>query len=123
MFVGRTGKHLRQQARVKQILWVGIILRHLLLDGAPLLAPQRVGGEDVAHAHRLDAQRGFEIAGWHGEKILRDDLLGVCIEIAAHGRNQTGKLCGRKSGAAAKHHMLQRVGHAGKAVRSFVGTD
>ena len=77
---------------------------------------------NVTHPDGFNIQRGFEIACGDGEIILRHDLLGIGVKVAAHRRNQVGKLGGRETRAAAKHHVFEGVRHAGKTGWRFVRT-
>ena len=113
----------RQELRVQEVLGVGEILRHLLLDGASLLPPAGLAGEHAAHADRLDLQRDVEVLGGDGEDVLRDGLLRVRIEAPAQRRADVGELVPGEPRAPAEHHVLLRVRHAGEAVGRLVGAD
>ena len=68
-------------------------------------------------------ERHVQVLHRHGEEILRDRLLRVGVEIAAHGGGDAGQLIGGQSRAAPKHHVLQRVGGARKPGGAFIRTD
>ncbi len=121
--IGRTLEHRRQHPAVHHVLGTGQVPRHLLLDGAALFAPQRLAVQHAAHAQRADVQRHVDVIGRHGEKVLGDGLLGIGIELTAHGAGDIGQLGRRQAGAAAEHHVLLRMGHAGETGRRLVGAD
>ena len=123
LIVRRAFEHGRQQFHVEDIFGIGQILRDFLFDGAALLVPKCFVRQKVPHPGGLDVQGDVQILGGRGEKILRDRVLRVGVEIAAHGRRNVRQLVRRQSRAAAKHHVLGGVGRAGKVGGAFVRTD
>ncbi len=123
MFVRRALEHRVQQLRVQHVLGIGEVLRHFLFDRPAFLVPQFVGGKDAAHPQRFDVQRRLQIVGGHGEIVLRDRLLRVGVEVAAHRGGNLGQLVRRQARIPPKHHVLQRVRHAGKPRRRLVRPD
>src|SRR5713226_1693855 len=102
MSVRRPRKDDAQESRIEQVLRIGKILRDLLLDGAPLLFPKSFREKNVTHPNRFDVESDFKIARRNRKEILRHGLLGSGVKIAAHRRDQVGKLGRRKSRTAAK---------------------
>ncbi len=121
MGVGRAPEQGRQQLRVQDVVWTGQVLGDLLLDRAPLLVPGVLAVRHASHADSLDAQRGLQVLRGNCIEVLRHSLLGVGIRHAPHDGVQIGELGRRKPGAAAEHHVLLRVGHAGKPLGRLVG--
>lgn len=75
------------------------------------------------HPLGLDVQSQIEVLGGNREKVLRDAFLGIRVEVSTHPRCDLRQLPGRKTRAAAEHHMLLCMRHARKAFRSLVGAD
>ncbi len=112
--VRRALEDLGEGLLVGDVLGVGQILGDLLLDRAALVTPEIVGGEDAAHARRLDAEWQLDLVGGHREVVLGHRLLRIGVESAAHRRRDARELVGRQAGAAAEHHVLVRVRGARK---------
>src|SRR5208337_935681 len=122
MGIGRAGEHPLQKFCVEDIRGIRQVLRYFLLNGPALLVPEFLVCEKVLHADCLHMEGYRKVVGRDSEGILRNSLLGVGAEIASHGRSNARELTSRKSGAAAKHHMLSGMGHAGKALRCLIGS-
>ena len=120
--IGRAGEQLLAQASIGHIRRAGQIAGHFLLDGAAFLFPVTLGVGDRAHALGVQAQRHVEILGRHGEVVAGDLVLGIGIELAAHGRGDGRDLGGGQVVGAAKHHVFLRMRHAGKTVRRIPRT-
>ena len=78
-------EQLAQQAGAQDILGIGQVLNHLLLDGTALLSPRLAGIEDSAHSHRLHMKSGFHVFNRNGKEVLCQGLFGLGVEIPAHG--------------------------------------
>ncbi len=120
MGVGRPLEHGRQQPAVKDILRVGQVLGHLLLDGPPLLVPELVAVQHVPHAVGLDVQGHLQVVGRHRKEILGYGLLGVGVEFPPHARGDVGQLVGAEPRAPPEHHVLLGVGHPREPRRRLV---
>jgi hypothetical protein len=121
--VGRTRKHVLVETINKFLRRIRQIPSHLLLNRAPLLVPLRLRVVDPAHARRLRLERHVNVRRRHRLKVLRDVLLRVGVVIAAHQREDGGRLVGAHAFAAAERHMLLRVRHARKTVGRLIAAD
>ena len=114
------GEHLRAHLFVEDVVRIGPILGHLLLDRAALRLPLAGRVEHATHTGRLDVQRHVEILRGNGEEVLGHALARVGVEIAAHDAADIGELVGGEARAAAKHHVLLRVRHARESRGRFI---
>ena len=119
--VGRSREHRLQEPGVEDVLRIGEVLGHFLLDGPAFLIPQPFGIEHSSHPDGLDVEGHVDVPGRHGEEVLGQALPGVGVEVSSHRSRDVGELGGRKPGTPAKHHVLLGVGHARKPGRSLVG--
>ena len=123
MLVGRAREQAPRAACVEDVVGIGEVLRHFLLDGAALLVPVLLAVEHALHAHRFDVQRDVEIFGGTVKRYCVSAFARVGVEVAAHDAADIGELVGGEPGAAAEHHVFLRMRGAGKSVRRFVGAD
>jgi hypothetical protein len=120
MLIGRAGKQDRAKLLVENVSRCGEVLRHFLLDGAAFLIPTLLRIEHAAHARRFDMERHIDILGRNREQILRQAFARVRVEVTAHDAADICQLVGRQARAAAEHHVLLGMRHAGEPGRGFV---
>ena len=121
MGVRRAREHFRAHLLVEDVVRIGQILGHLLLDRAALLLPLALRVEHTAHPQRLDVQGDVEVLRRDGEDVLGHALPRVGIEVASHDTADVGELVGGEARAAAKHHVLLRMRHPRESLGRLVG--
>ena len=123
VFVRRAGKQFRAQLFVKLVGRRGEVLRYFLLDRSAFLVPCLFVVGYRPHPQRFDMEGDIDVLGRNRVQILREALARIGVELPAHHAADVRKLVCGKTGAAAEHHVLLRMGRAGKPHRCFVRTD
>ena len=123
VFVRRAGKQFRAQLLIELVGRYGDVLRHFLLDRSALFIPGLFVVGYPRHPQGFDVKSDVEVLGGNRIQILSEALARIGVEIPAHHAADVRKLVGGKTGTAAEHHVLLRMGQARKARRRFIRTD
>ena len=121
--IRRAGEHGLVEPVDELVGGVGEIAGDFLLDRAFLVVPLGLRIVHAGKAVSLGLQSDVEVGRRDRGEVLRDDLLGVGIVVAAQLRVDRGGLVGGHAGASAERHVLFSVGHAGEPVRRLVAAD